>query len=91
LLVGSLIYGFVILFFDKFRAVEFNKYGSDYQTYPEPVYVISEITYFWISVMVIGIIIWSTILIIYYRYYLLNKANYISKLNRTTYINIRRN
>ncbi|MCG3218931.1 MAG: hypothetical protein KAR35_07990, partial [Candidatus Heimdallarchaeota archaeon] len=91
LLVGSLIYGFVILFFDRFRVVEFKSYGSNYQTYPEPVYIISETTYFWIGIMVIGIIIWSTILLIYYRYYILNKANYISRLNRTTYTNLRRN
>ena len=77
LLIGNLIFGILILFFDQFRRVEFPMFGTDYQTFPQPLFVISNLTILWLSIMIIVLLLWSILNFIFHSHRSLKSKEFL--------------
>lgn len=78
LLVGNLIFGILIRFFDQFRRAEFPMFGTDYQTFPQPIFVISDLTILWLVIMVNVLILWSIVNFLYHSVKSLKSKEYLN-------------
>ncbi len=85
IIIGNLIYTIVILISDQFLKIEYPKFGSDYQTQPKPMQVISNETIFWGSALLIVLILWNLGLLLYYRFRVVKSAEFKQEMTKGAY------